>query len=164
MQGIRVLFAAGVLFLFLLSSAARAEELILEAEPGVSTLAYCDYMHNIRSCVSTHVETAVALRVGSTLELDGQVYVITWMGPGYYLENGAIVEPLGNPMAKLRGQRWTEVKPREGRVRVSHRWRDLDRNKVLSASDMLALDDGPAVKVKDVRLHVRVKSLPAKAE
>jgi hypothetical protein len=161
MPSIRVVFAAGIL---LLTSAGRAEELILEAEPGVSTLAYCDYMHNLKSCNTAHVETGLAVEVGSTLKLDGQSYVITWMGPGYYLENGDIVEPLGNPVAKLRGQRWTEVKPREGRIRVSHRWRDLDRNKVLSASDMLALDDGPAVKVKDVRLHVRVKSLPAKTE
>lgn len=157
MQSIRVALAAGILFL--LSSAGRAEELVLEAGPGTSTLAYCDYLHNLKTCVSTHVETAVALKVGSTLELDGRVYVITWMGPGYYLEDGAIVEPLGEPVAKarLRGQRWTEVKPREGRVRVSRRWRDADRNQVLSSSDTLALDGGPALKVKDVRLHVRVK-------
>jgi len=162
MQGIRVIFAAGLLFLF--STAGRAEELILEAEPGTSTLAYCDYLHSIRTCVSTHVETAVALNVGSTLELDGQSYVITWMGPGYYLEDGAIVEPLGRPAAKLKGQRWTEVKPKEGRIRVSRGWRDMDRNRVLSSSDTLTLDGSPAVKVKDVRLHVRVKSLPVKQE
>jgi hypothetical protein len=158
MQSIRVALAAGIL-LFLLSFPGRGEELVLEAGSGTSTLAYCDMLHNIKTCVSTHVETAVALRVGSTLELEGQVYVITWMGPGYYLEDGAIVEPLGDPVAKarLRGQRWTEVKPREGRVRVSRRWRDTDRNQVLSSSDTLALDGGPALKVKDVRLHVRVK-------
>lgn len=158
MQSIRVALAAGIL-LFLLSSSGWTEELVLEAVPGTSTLAYCDMLHNVKTCVSTHVETAVALKVGSTLELEGQVYVITWMGPGYYLEDGAIVEPLGDPVAKarLRGQRWTEVKPREGRVRVSRRWRDTDRNQVLSSSDTLALDGGPALKVKDVRLHVRVK-------
>jgi len=161
MQSVSVVFAAGIL---LLASAGRAEELILEAEPGTSTLSYCDYLHNVKSCATTHVETAVALNPGSTLELDGKAYVITWMGPGYYLENGAIVEPLGNPIAKLRGQRWTEVKPREGRVRVSRRWRDADRNQVLSASDLLALDGEAAVKVKDVRLHVRVKPLPVKTE
>jgi hypothetical protein len=161
MHRVRVVFAAGIL---LLASAGWAEELILEAESGTSTLAYCDYLHNVKSCATSHVETAVALNVGSTLEFDGQSYVITWMGPGYYLENGAIVEPLGNPVAKLRGQRWTEVKPREGRVLVSRRWRDLDRNRVLSASDLLTLDDGPAMKVKDVRLHVRVKPLPVKTE
>jgi hypothetical protein len=162
MLSIRVFLAAGILFL--LSSAGRAEEMILEAEPGTSTLAYCDMLHNVKTCVSTHVETSLALNVGSTLELGGQAYVITWMGPGYYLEDGAIVEPLGNPVAKLRGQRWTEVKPREGRIRISRRWRDMDRNRVLSSSDTLALDGGSAVKVKDVRLHVRVKSLPLKAE
>lgn len=163
MHSIRVVVAAGILLLAA-ASPGRAEELILEAEPGTSTLAYCDYLHNVKSCVTTHVETAVALNVGSTLDLDGKAYIITWMGPGYYLEDGAIVEPLGNPIAKLRGQRWTEVKPQEGRVRVSRRWRDSDRNQVLSASDLLTLDDGAAVKVKDVRLHVRVKPLPVKAE
>ena len=163
MHSIRVALAAGILLLT--ASAGRAEEeLILEAEPGVSTLAYCDNLHNIKSCATTHVETGVTLKVGSTLELDGRSYLITWMGPGYYLENGAVVEPLGNPAAKLRGQRWTEVKPREGQVRVSRRWRDSDQNRVLSASDLMTLDDGPALKVKDVRLHVRVKSLPVKAE
>jgi hypothetical protein len=159
MQSIRVALAAGILFLLSLSSAGRAEELVLEAGPGTSTLAYCDYLHNLKTCASAHIETSVALNVGSTVELDGRVYVITWMGPGYYLEDGAIVEPLGDPVAKarLRGQRWTEVKPREGRVRVSRRWRDTDRNQVLSSSDTLALDGDPALKVKDVRLHVRVK-------
>jgi hypothetical protein len=162
MQGIRVCLAAGILLL--LSSAGWAQDVILEAEPGTSTLAYCDYLHNVRTCTNSHVETGVALNVGSTLELDGRSYVITWMGPGYYLEDGVIVEPLGSPAAKLRGQRWTEVKPREGRIRVSRRWRDEDRNRVLSATDTLALDGGPAVKVKDVRLHVRAKPLPLKAE
>src|SRR5205085_8197186 len=82
MQSIRVALAAGIL-LSLFSSPGQGEELVLEAGPGTSTLAYCDMLHNIKTCVSTHVETAVALSVGSTLELEGQVYVITWMGPGY---------------------------------------------------------------------------------
>ena len=50
-----------VLGLALLPAAAKAQEMILEAEPGTESLAYCDSLHNTKTCGSLHVETQVAL-------------------------------------------------------------------------------------------------------
>ena len=57
-----------------------------------------------------------------------------------------------------------EVKPREGRAHASRGWRDADRNRALSTSDTLALDGGPELKIKDVRLHLRVRPAPGPKE
>ena len=146
--------------LALLPAAVRAQEMILEAEPGTESLAYCDSLHNTKTCGSVHIDTQVALAVGSVVRLNGEVYVVTWMGPGYYLETGLVVEPAGALKADLKEQSWVEVKPREGRAHTSRGWQDTDRNRALSTSDTLALDDGPEVRIKDVRLHLRVKPAP----
>jgi hypothetical protein len=153
-----------VLGLALFPAVAKAQEMILEAEPGSESLAYCDSLHNTKTCGSLHVDTQVALAVGGTVKLNGQAYVIAWMGPGYYLETGLVVEPTGQLKADLKGQSWVEVKPREGRVHTSRGWKDADRNRALSTSDTLAIDDGPEVRIKDVRLHVRVKPAPGTKE
>jgi len=153
-----------VLGLTLLPAAAKAQEMILEAEPGTESLAYCDSVHNTKTCGTLHVETQVALTLGATVQLNGHAYVVTWMGPGYYLETGLVVEPSGTLKAELKGQSWVEVKPREGRAHTSRGWRDADRNLALSTSDTLALDDGPEVRIKDVRLHLRVRPAPGPKE
>jgi hypothetical protein len=139
------------------AQAPNAQEMILEAEPGTESLAYCDSAHNVKTCATVHIETQVALTLGSAVQLDGQVYIVTWIGPGYYLDTGLVLEPLGASAADLKGQRWMEIKPREGRVHTSRAWKDLDRNRALSPSDSLALDDAPDAKIKDVRLHLRVR-------
>jgi hypothetical protein len=153
-----------VLGLAPLLAATQAQEMILEAEPGTESLAYCDSLHNTKTCGNVHIETQVALAVGSVVRLNGQVYVVTWMGPGYYLETGLVVEPTGELKADLKEQSWVEIKPREGRAHTSRGWQDADRNRALSASDTLALDDGPEVRIKDVRLHLRVKPAPGTKE
>ena len=153
-----------VLGLALLPAAAKAQEMILEAEPGTESLAYCDSVHNTKTCGTLHVETQVALTVGATVQLNGQTYIVAWMGPGYYLETGLVVEPAGSLKADLKGQSWVEVKPREGRAHTSRGWQDADRNRALSTSDTLALDDGPEVRIKDVRLHLRVRPAPGPKE
>jgi hypothetical protein len=153
-----------VLGLALLPAAVKAQEMILEAEPGTETLAYCDSAHNTKTCGTLHVETQVALTVGVTVQLNGQAYVVTWMGPGYYLDTGLVVEPTGPLKADLKEQSWVEIKPREGRVHTSRGWKDADRNRALSTADTLALDDGPEARIKDVRLHVRVKPAPGTKE
>jgi hypothetical protein len=153
-----------VLAVALIPAAAKAQEMILEAEPGTESLAYCDSLHNTKTCGSLHIETQVALAVGSAVRLNGQLYIVTWMGPGYYLETGLVVEPTGALKADLKEQSWVEVKPREGRAHTSRGWRDADRNRALSTSDTLALDDGPEVRIKDVRLHLRVMPAPGTKE
>ena len=123
----RVILPAAILSacsLALLPGAARAQEMILEAEPGTDSLAYCDSLHNTKTCGSLHIETQVALSVGATVKLNGELYVVSWMGPGYYLETGLVVEPTGLLKADLKGQSWVEVKPREGRAHTSRGWRD----------------------------------------
>src|SRR3954454_19532225 len=108
-SNMRSVYGAFILAGFLLSPVCRAQEMILEAAPGTSTLSYCDMAHNLRTCATVHVETPVALNVGSALELDRKPYVISWMGRGYYLDNGVILEPMGALVADLKGQRWVEV-------------------------------------------------------
>jgi len=147
---------ASVLGLALLPAAVKAQEMILEAEPGTESANYCESLHSTKTCAYIHVETQVALTTGATVQLDGRAYVITWMGPGYYLDSGLVVEPTGELSVDLEGQRWVEVKPHEGKVHSSRGWKDADRNRALSPSDTVAFDDGPELKVKDVRLHLRV--------
>jgi hypothetical protein len=158
-----------VLALPLLPLAARAQpakssQMILETEPGAEGLSFCDSAHNLKTCASVHIETQIAIGIGVVLRLDGANFVVDWMGPGYYLENGLILEPTGPLVSDLRGQRWIEVYPDEGKVHTSRGWGDKDRNRALSAADTLALDAGPELKVKDVRLHVRVSPAPETAE
>jgi hypothetical protein len=95
------------------------------------------------------------------LQLSGRSYVLEWMGPGYYLESGVILQALGPTRSGLGGQRWLEVYPHEGRVHTSRSWKDTDGNRALSASDKLELDADRAVTVKDVRLHLRVRPAAA---
>jgi hypothetical protein len=142
----------------------KASQMILETEPGADALSYCDTAHNLKTCVSVHIETQLALGVGVVVRLDGADFVIDWMGPGYYLENGLVLEPTGQLFSDLKGQRWLEVYPDEGKVHTSRSWGDRDRNRALSAADTLALDAGPELKVKDVRLHLRVSPVPEKTE
>jgi hypothetical protein len=154
MQPVRPAIILVALLALCLPVAVRSEEVILELDPGVTMLTYCDMIHNLRTCDSVHVVASTTLEESGTLLLDGEPYVVTWMGPGYYLETGMIVEPYGDPSVELKGQRWREVLPVEDRIHRSRGWRDHDRNKALSPHDVLILD-GKAVRIMDVRLHVR---------
>jgi hypothetical protein len=162
MQSIRPALLAAACVLSLLPAARaqdRAREMILETEPGATAIAYCQMLHSA-SCAMVHVETPTTLSVGVTVRLDGKDYVIVWIGPGYYLETGTVLEAQGEAVAELAGQRWMEVRPRQGRAHTSRAWKDTDGNRALSVSDTLALDDGPEVRIKDVRLHLRVQPAP----
>jgi hypothetical protein len=146
----------------LLSAPVTAQTLVLEADVGVVELAYCDYTHVILSCTEKHIENEAGVSTGGILLLDGERYIVDWMGPGYYLESGMVIEPLGDAAKGLRGQRWLEVYPQQNRVHTSRAWEDVDGNRALSASDTLALDGAPALRVKDVRLQLRVRPAPPK--
>jgi hypothetical protein len=148
-----ILFLA--LAAWLVPGAARAQQLILEAEIGVDSLSSCDTLHNLRTCDSVHFSGQASLIVGGRIELDGRLYLLEWVGPGYHLESGIILEPLGEGKSSLAGQRWVEVYPKEGKIHTSRSWRDADGNKALGPADSLTLDFGGPVKVKDVRLHLR---------
>jgi hypothetical protein len=137
--------------------AGRAQEITLETNNG--TALFCEMLHST-TCLMVHVENSTALVVGASLQLDGKPYVITWTGPGYYLETGLVLEAQGETVAGLDGQRWVETHPHQGKAHVSRGWKDNDRNGALSVSDTLALDDGTEVAIKDVRLHVRAKLVP----
>jgi hypothetical protein len=157
----RVLLGALLLSLPL---SAGARQRILETDPGATAFGFCDWVHDLTSCQRSHIETQTALQVGGPVQLDGKPYVVDWMGPGYYLSDGAILEADGPP-TDLKGQRWLEVYPHNGKAHVSHGWKDRDANRVLSSSDVLVLDSGRELEVRDVRLHLRVSPAPAgKAE
>jgi hypothetical protein len=144
-----------VLTLALLGSALGAQELSLEALSD-DPLAPCTQFHKA-NCEIIHLDETGDLSPGSLLRFDGRLYILQWIGPGYYLESGVIVEPLGGTLPGLESQRWREVYPNEGAIHTSLSWQDMDRNQALSVSDTLMLEPGRALKVKDVRLRLRVK-------
>ena len=156
MRSLRLISA---LVLGFLPGALQAQQsIVLEAEPGVDELAVCDSAHTLLTCEMRHIDKVA----GSALRLDGEDFIIEWKGPGYYLENGLVVQPLGETKSALKGQRWLEVYPHDGRVHTSQVWKDLDADRMLGVADTLVLDSGRELRIKDVRLHVRVR--PAVAE
>jgi hypothetical protein len=154
MRAVCTVFAS-VLILSLLAAASGAQEISLEALSD-GPLAPCTEWHK-PNCEVVHIDDPGDGRVGSLMWLDGRAYILLWMGPGYYLESGAILEPLGEALPGLQGQRWREVYPNEGTIHTSFSWQDLDRNRALSVSDTLALGPGQVLKIKDVRLRLRVR-------
>ncbi|HEX9944637.1 MAG TPA: hypothetical protein VGG03_21720 [Thermoanaerobaculia bacterium] len=155
---LRVVFALAVILV--LPMALGAQEMILEVPTGVTVLAPCQVVHNKANCDYVHIDFVTSMSSGVSLGVNGRTYVVERMGPGYYLESGVVLEPMGNGVPGLAGQRWLEVYPTAGRVHTSHAWQDLDGNQALSPLDTLAFDSGRALKVKDVRLLVRVKPVP----
>jgi len=142
------------LALLLISVASRAQQTVFEAPPGVSSLTACDYLHNNVTCETFHLEN-LSVAVGTKLKLGGTLYLVEWMGPGYYLENGLVLELLGRASAELKNQRWLEVYPKPGRLHISSLWQDGDRDRRLSVADTLKLEDGRTLRIREVRLHVR---------
>jgi len=142
----------------LLAGSLRAQEMILEPEDDLDSLKSCDTVHQISTCQSFHYQAITYLGVGGLIKLDDKTYVVTWLGPGYYLDSGVILQAMSGPASTaLVGQRWFEVYPEEGRIHVSRSWSDLDRNGALSLADRLLFDSGRELEVWDVRLNLRVK-------
>ncbi len=152
-------FLLGLLLLLLLPAASRSQQMILELEPGATTLAYCDTGHRVLTCDTYHIETESAPSVGGTLQLNDQPYVIDGIGLGYNMDSGVILELVGEMKANLEGQGWTEVYPHEGKVHVSTAWEDNDGSRTLSVFDSLTLEDGRTLRIVDVRLLLRVSPL-----
>ncbi|HEX4962753.1 MAG TPA: hypothetical protein VF173_18095 [Thermoanaerobaculia bacterium] len=150
-----------LLFLFLLfPSSVRSQQVVLELDPGVITLSVCDFAHDVASCQRIHIDMLTSSSVGATIRLGGVNYVLDWVGAGYYLDSGLILEPLGETKAGLAGQSWLEVYPKRGTLHSSSAWQDTDGDRRLSVSDALTLENGLIARVKDVRLNLRVS--PAK--
>jgi hypothetical protein len=136
-------------------------------DPGAQALAYCQTAHRIATCEQFHINEITVTAQGAELSLDGQRYAVEWTGPGYYLESGVILQPLGEARSGLQGQRWLEVYPEHGKIHTSQAWQDQDGNRVLSVSDTLKLGtrkDSRALKIKDVRLQFRARLLTEGAE
>ncbi|HSS77189.1 MAG TPA: hypothetical protein VLV54_10640 [Thermoanaerobaculia bacterium] len=153
----RIVFVS--LAFLLIPVASRSQQAIFEAPPGVDELSACDFLHHVVTCDSFHIETS-SVAVGTKLNLGGTVYVVEWMGPGYYLESGLVLELMGEVSAGLKNQRWFEVYPKQGKIHISSSWQDGDRNQRLSIADTLTLEDGRALHIRDVRLHVRASPAP----
>ena len=150
---------AAVFVVSVLTASLLAEQppLILEAMAGDETLQGCDLSHVVATCADKHVGSELPATAGSTIVLDGEKYFVEWMGPGYYLSTGVVVQPLGETASELKGQLWLEVYPDQGKTHTSRAWIDGDGNQALSTYDTLALDSDPPVMVKDVRLQLRVR-------
>jgi hypothetical protein len=152
-----------VVLAFLAPAAVRSQQLVLELDPGVVTLAYCDSAHVINKCNFVHIDSP-AVAIGGIIKLDGQSYVLDWTGPGYHLDSGVILQAQGKTRSGLAGQPWVEVYPEPGRTHVSRAWRDTNGDRRLSVTDTLTLEDGLVVQIKDVRLNLRVSPVPEHPE
>lgn len=164
MQPRSIIFVMVCTLVFFGPAAFAAEPEVFEVmDSKAEAIGNCQTLHRIADCSTYHVQNVTVTAVGTVLDLEGQPYLVEWTGPGYYLESGVVLEPLGEAEADLGGQRWLEVSPEPGKIHTSHVWKDEDGNRVLSASDTLTLGTGKALKtlkVKDVRLHVRASPLP----
>lgn len=155
--------SALVLAFFAPMAFAAEPEVFEVMDPGAKALGYCNTLHRTSDCSTFHVSGVTVSAEGTLLDLDGQAYHVEWTGPGYYLESGVVLQPLGEAKAGLGGQRWLEILPDLGKVHTSSSWKDQDGNRALSVSDTLTLVEGKALKtlkIKDVRLHVRATPLP----
>lgn len=152
-------FAILVLAVFLGTTPLGAQEMYLEPENDVDSLRECDYVHRVGVCDSFHYSPVTTTDPGGLVRLDDDLYVITWVGPGYYLESGEVLQPLGGDSISglLAGQRWMEIYPEEGRIHVSRSWLDSNADGALSRADVLELETGLKAKVRDVRLNLRVR-------
>lgn len=152
-------FAILVLAVCLAATPLGAQELYLEPEDDVNSLQHCDTVHRIGVCETFHYTPATTTDPGSLVKLDDALYVITWVGPGYYLESGEVLQPLGGDSISglLAGQRWMEVYPVEGKIHVSRSWLDSNMDGALSRADVLELETGVKARVRDVRLNLRVR-------
>lgn len=158
----RLFFCALACAVALPAGALQAQEMILEPEDDVDSLQSCNTVHRMATCEYFHFQAITYLGVGGLIKLDDKPYVVTWLGPGYYLESGVVLQAMGDPVSEaLAGQQWFEVYPEEGRIHVTRSWSDLDGNGALSLSDRLLFDSGRELKVRDVRLNLRVKPVPS---
>lgn len=146
---------------------AAQSEVFEIMDPGAQALAYCQTAHKISNCERVHINEITLTSQGAVLSLDGLSYLVEWTGPGYYLESGVILQPLGETKAGLGGQRWLEVYPEPGKIHTSQAWQDQDGNRVLSVSDTLTLGTRKAArpfKIKDMRLQFRASPLSEGAD
>jgi hypothetical protein len=152
-------FAILFLAVCLVATPLGAQELYLEPEDDVNSLQHCDTVHRIGVCETFHYSPVTTTDPGGLVKLDDTLYVITWVGPGYYLESGEVLQPLGGDSIPglLAGQRWMEVYPAEGKIHVSRSWLDSNADGALSRADVLELETGLKTKVRDVRLNLRVR-------
>jgi hypothetical protein len=168
MQPRSTMFAIVFTLAFFGPVAFAAEPEVFEVmDPGAQAIGYCQTLHRTADCSTYHVQGVTVTPEGTLLDLEGQPYLVEWTGPGYYLESGVVLQPLGEAKAGLGGQRWLEILPEHGKIHTSSAWKDQDGNRVLSVSDTLTLGTGKALKtlkVKDVRLHVRASPLPERPE
>ena len=142
---------------------AAQPEVFEVMDPEAEAIGFCQTLHRTADCSTFHVQGLAVSPEGTVLDLDGQPYLVEWTGPGYYLESGIVLQPLGEAKAGLGGQRWLEILPDHGKVHTSSAWKDRDGNRALSVLDTLTLVEGKVLKtlkVKDVRLHVRATPLP----
>jgi hypothetical protein len=145
--------------ILLFSSRLAAQTIVLEAAAGVESLVACNWVH-LANCEERHIIGELPPTVGGVLELDGERFIVEWMGPGYHFESGLILQPWGAAKRGLRGQRWLEVYPVQGRIHTSQAWKDVDGNRALSRSDTLRFRTGFPLGVMDVRLQLRVRPAP----
>src|SRR4051812_7434104 len=83
-----------LLVALLLPVSSRAQQMTLELESGDTKLVVCEIGHK-KGCEIGHFTSVTSTEVGATVEIDNQPYILDWLGPGYHLDSGVILEPVG---------------------------------------------------------------------
>ena len=157
-----LLLSAGLLSTPIL--AADGAMVLERSSAYTESLETCDNLHQIRTCAEFHFtkippmlrgqaqDTSTFGSVGSTVYLNDQPYRLEWVGPGYYLDNGAIV----HARKGMAGSQWVEIYPENGRVYEGASLQDTNLDGIPGVADLLDLGFGGAARIVDVRLNVRV--------
>ena len=153
----QVILALAIAVLLTSGVAWASEPFLLEGGIATAVLQKCDILHHVRTCDEYHVVAVSTLGAGQPITLDNKAFVIKWAGAGYYTDSGVILHTTETAAPGLVGQQWTEAYPEQGRTFTSTAWKDLDNNQKLSTSDVLVLNSGTEIKIKDVRLNLWVE-------
>jgi type I restriction enzyme, S subunit len=143
--------------LVLATSTSLAQELNLEVTDPIWLLKSCDRVHAISGeskCTTYHVTIGQVQppQVSTQIYLDGKPYVIQWMGTGYYLASGRILQEASG--SEFGGLQMLEIRPSSGLVHKTS-WQDRDQDGQISVSDTFTVD-GRAEPIVDLRLNIRV--------
>lgn len=151
-------FCLAASLLLVAATPVLAEGVFFEATHQNKSLQSCDILHQKRTCDDFHIivksaQDPTRLSPGDVIDLEGRSFKVSSIGPGYYVDGGVILRPVGETEAtNLSGQQWVEDWPNTGASYTSSFWSDRNADGLVSRSDTLTLDSSKILTVKDVRM------------
>lgn len=156
MRRIVAIGLAVAIAVLLTPAAAFAEAVVIEAQAGLKT---CDHVHAVdgeSKCTRYHVtikaDDPAPVEPGATLQLNGEPYVIQWIGDGYYTASGKVLHLKGSSGASslelIELRLGTDAQHQAG-------WQDVNGDGELSVSDTVSIN-GISEIIVDKRLNLRI--------